>query len=376
MMSSPIVIVVHGGAWSIPDGEVGDCISGTRAAAAAGYAVLAKGGSALDAVEAAVRVLEDLPVFDAGTGSVLNAKGDVECDALIVDGNSLRSGGVIGVNCTRHPISVARAVMDKTPHALFAGEGARAFALANAPKEDLCNPDELVTDAARAEFASKRNYTDSVAKSFRNEAPSSSSPSSSTSYRADTGVHDTVGAVALDCHGAIAAGTSTGGITLKLPGRVGDSPLIGSGAYADSALGGASTTGHGESIMRVLLAHRAVQGLKPGGRRDDDSPLRELATHEAQGDDDNEKHSVAMPISDVNQPQALMSVALRQRQFTKADTVAQRSADDAIVHMLQRVDGYGGVIVVSRDGGIGVSHSTKRMAWASARGEVQHVHKR
>ena len=101
-----VAIVVHGGAWAIPDSEVTDCSIGTRRAAQAGFEVLMKGGSAMNAVEAAVRVLEDAPVFDAGTGSVLNAGGDVECDALIIDGDTLKSGGVIGVDCTRHPVRI------------------------------------------------------------------------------------------------------------------------------------------------------------------------------------------------------------------------------------------------------------------------------
>jgi L-asparaginase / beta-aspartyl-peptidase len=400
---APIALVVHGGAWAIPDGDVAAARAGAAAAAAAGYAVLAAGGSALDAVETAVRVLEDDPVFDAGTGSVLNAAGAVECDALLVDGDSLASGGVIGLDCTRHPITVARAVMTATPHALLAGDGAKAFARAHARPGDLCTAGDLVTPAARAEWAARASYGAVVDAAFRNPSGavgssgsaaggSASSASAATHAAAPSSHgHDTVGAVALDAAGRIAAGTSTGGITFKLPGRVGDSPLVGCGAYADSGVGGCSTTGHGESIMKVLLAHTAVAGLAGGGSGSGDGLVRRrhggVATAAAAADGGS-SGAGAMPALASSVPAGTAPATTASGVvgptgralppssgsdgdvdgLAGADAVAQAAAAAAVAHMRARVDGYGGLVLLSADGGLGVAHSTSRMAWAAARG--------
>jgi len=224
-------IVVHGGAGADP-ADADEFRAGVRGAVLAGWTVLGAGGSALDAVEAAVRALEDHPRFNAGRGSVLTSAGTVEMDASIMEGDRLRCGAVAAVSRIANPITLARRVMQETSHALLAGEGALAFARAQGLPE--CDPQSLVTERQRA----------------RHQA------------RLVPAAKGTVGAVALDRGGTIAAATSTGGTSGKLPGRVGDSALIGCGTYADSTLGGVSCTGDGEAIIRVVLAREALHYLK------------------------------------------------------------------------------------------------------------------
>ncbi len=224
-------IVVHGGAGADP-AEAATFRPGVRAAVLAGWAVLAGGGSALDAVEAAVRSLEDDPRFNAGRGSVLTSAATVEMDASIMEGDRLRCGAVAAVSRVPNPISLARRVMEATRHVLLVGDGAHDLARAQGLAE--CDPQSLVTERQR------RRHQERVVAAAKG----------------------TVGAVALDRHGTTAAATSTGGMAGKLPGRVGDSALIGCGTYADSTLGGVSCTGDGEAIIRVVLARQALAYLK------------------------------------------------------------------------------------------------------------------
>ncbi len=228
------VIIVHGGAGADPAEGRDELRAGIRAAAQAGWTRLSEGESAVDAVEAAVRALEDHPRFNAGRGSVLTIAGTVEVDASIMEGNRLRCGAVGAVSRIANPVTLARRVMEDGRHVLLVAEGALAFARAAGLPE--CDPDTLITERQR------RRHRDALAAGG-----------------ADGG---TVGAVALDRHGTVAAATSTGGIAGKLPGRVGDSALVGSGTYADSTLGGASCTGNGEAIIRAVLARRALEYLK------------------------------------------------------------------------------------------------------------------
>jgi beta-aspartyl-peptidase (threonine type) len=272
----PISIIVHGGAWDIPDSEVAEHQAGCRAALEAGWRVLDRGGAALDAVEAAVRVLEDTPIFDAGVGSVLNRDGDVELDAAIMDGPTLRSGAVAAVRRVRNPITLARRVLESQV-ILLVGQGAERFAAAAGLP--LCDPAELIIERehtrwqelqAQSEFRTQDAFgarqadTDKRRQADGEIANTDSllvslSPSPPLSHPGDT-----VGCVALDRVGCLAAGTSTGGTANKLPGRVGDSPLIGAGLYADNQTGGCSTTGWGESIMKVLLAKTATDLIGAG----------------------------------------------------------------------------------------------------------------
>ena len=230
MTSRVPALIVHGGAGADPGGRE-ELRGGMRDAVAAGWRALAEGGTALDAVEAAVRSLEDHPRFNAGRGSVLTAAGTVETDASIMEGDQLRNGAVAAVSGVRNPIVLARRILEAGRHSLFAGPG--ALARARELGVPLCDPAELVTEPQRRRLAALQAGT--------------------------------VGAVALDRLGTIAAATSTGGISGKLPGRVGDSALIGCGTYAETTLGGVSCTGDGEAIIRVTLARRALEILKSVG---------------------------------------------------------------------------------------------------------------
>jgi beta-aspartyl-peptidase (threonine type) len=223
-------IIVHGGAGAARE-ERDELRAGMRAAVGAGWRVLADGGRALDAVEAAVRALEDHPAFNAGRGSVLTEQGTIEMDASIMEGDHHACGAVAAVSRVANPIVLARRVLDDGRQVLLVAEGAHAFARDVGIPE--CDPATLVTDRQRRRLAARH----------------------------PAGATGTVGATALDRHGTIAAATSTGGVMGKRVGRVGDSALIGCGTYADSALGGVSCTGSGEAIIRVVLARRALDWL-------------------------------------------------------------------------------------------------------------------
>ena len=234
-------IIVHGGAWDIPQDAHQAHRQGTLRAVEAGWAVLAAGGTAMDAVEAAIVVMEDDETFNAGRGSFLNADGQVELDAGCMHGATLQVGAVAGLQFIQNPIRLARAVMEKSEHVLLIAQGAQRFA--QRMGFPTCNLTDL---AVPREFErwQKLLYdrTYSARQSFVRPA-------------------DTVGCVALDQAGHLAAGTSTGGTPNKMPGRVGDVPMVGSGFYADDELGGASSTGWGESIAKVLLARLALHCL-------------------------------------------------------------------------------------------------------------------
>jgi beta-aspartyl-peptidase (threonine type) len=229
-------LILHGGAGADPREGRDELRRGMRAAALAGWRVLAPGGAALDAVEAAVRALEDDPQFNAGRGSVLNREGMVEMDASIMEGDRLQCGAVAAVRRIANPVTLARRVLDAGRHVLLVGDGALAFARSSDIAE--CDPASLVTDRQQKRHAERARRST---------------------------IGGTVGAVALDRNGIIAAATSTGGTAGKAPGRVGDSALIGCGTYAESSVGGVSCTGDGEAIIRVVLAHRTLAYLKDAG---------------------------------------------------------------------------------------------------------------
>lgn len=282
-------IIVHGGAWDIPPDQHEAHRRGTQRAVEAGWAVLAGGGTAMDAVEAAIVIMEDDETFDAGRGSFLNADGQVELDAGFMDGRELQVGSVAGVQFIQNPIRLARAVMEKSEHVLLIGQGAQRFAqkkgFATCELTDLAVPREF---ERWQKLLYNRTY--SARQSFSRPA-------------------DTVGCVALDQAGHVAAGTSTGGTPNKMPGRVGDVPMVGCGFYADDEFGGASTTGWGESIAKVLLARLALHLLQ-----------------------------------ELDDPQA--------------------AARAAIEVLSKKVNGLGGIILLSRDGRPGWYHNTPHMAYA------------
>jgi L-asparaginase / beta-aspartyl-peptidase len=304
----PLALIVHGGAWDIPDDEVAEHQAGCRQALDVGWDMLQVGGTALDAVEAAVRALEDAPIFDAGVGSVLNRDGDVELDAAVMDGATLRSGAVAAVRRVRNPITLARRVLESHVILLVA-QGAERFA--ECVGLPLCGPSELIVERERrrwAELLAQEDFRTQDAFGAKKDAGGRGEVISPLPP-ALTNPSDTVGAVALDRHGHLAAGTSTGGTANKLPGRVGDSPLIGCGLYADDQTAGCSSTGWGESIIKVLLAKTATDLIGAG-----------------------------------HDPMAAARLAI--------DTLARRVA------------GYGGCILLDGQGRPGFAFNTPRMAYA------------
>lgn len=276
------IIVVHGGAWDIPVDLQAALTQGCEAAAALGDAALANGGSALDAVEAAVRALEDDPNFNAGRGACLTRDGTVEVDAAVMTGDG-RGGAVGAVPDLLHPVTLARRLLEAGEHVLLVGAGALAFAREVGIEREP--PGALVTPRALA------RYEDAMREGCAG---------------------DTVGAVAMDAFGKLAAATSTGGIAGKRAGRVGDAPILGAGTWADSRAGAASATGHGESILRALVTREAIDRIRLG-------------------------------------------------------TAVGRAAREAIAEMALRTQGRAGVIVVDTQGRVGLAHNTLGMSFAVVR---------
>ncbi len=236
-----LAIVVHGGAggWNQSAARKREAIAACAQAAEAGRAILRQGGSAVDAVEAAVNILEDCPVLDAGRGSYPNAEGNVEMDALIMDGRDLNMGAIAAIQRVRHPISLARRVMLESGHNFLVGAGADAFA--DSIGFERCSVEDLLVDDL---------HIDEMTPALDGVQIGA--------------IGDTVGAVALDMHGNVAAATSTGGTANKRAGRVGDSPLVGSGAYADNWTAAVSATGYGEALMRVVISKRVCDFVGTG----------------------------------------------------------------------------------------------------------------
>ncbi|NKB89953.1 MAG: peptidase T [Acidobacteria bacterium] len=250
-----IALAIHGGAWNVPDTELADHRDGVARALRHAWGLLHGGASAVDTVTAAVRALEDDPLFNAGTGSHLNRLGKVELDASIMSGDLLEAGAVAAVERIRNPVDLARAILEDSDHVLLVGKGARRFAREQGIQE--CRSRDLLVGRARETYLRIRaGETDLIATEF---APGSDPDATHGDEHMGT-----VGAVARDANGCIVAATSTGGTLDKYPGRVGDSPLIGSGTYADSRYGGASCTGWGEGIMRVVMAKAAIDRIAGG----------------------------------------------------------------------------------------------------------------
>jgi beta-aspartyl-peptidase (threonine type) len=242
-----LAIIVHGGAKTISEDKVAANNAGCLAAVEAGWAVLTKGGSAAEAVEAAIRVLETDQTFNAGFGATLNSNGEVELDAAMMEGATLGWGAVAAVQGVRHPISAARKIMDEKPRFLVA-RSAERFAADNGL--EMCKKEDLIADEQWHEWKEEQEVLDRP---------------------------NTVGCVALDANGTLVAGTSTGGTTGQPAGRVGDTAVVGSGLYADGKLGACSTTGDGESIIPVVLAKTAIDFLS-GDRHPDEAAQMAIDT--------------------------------------------------------------------------------------------------
>jgi L-asparaginase / beta-aspartyl-peptidase len=290
----------------MPDDMVEAHIRGVRNALAAGWRVLNAGGAALDAVEEAVVIMEDDETFDAGRGSFLNRDGKVQLDALIMDGSTLRAGGVGCVEHLRNPVRAARKILSESPHVYFVGEGAEKFAAEHGIP--LCRNEDLIIPR---EVERLRQYQAELAR--RESTRSGSTPSDNDLFAPvvhdATISHDTVGAIALDRNGNIAAATSTGGTLNKAPGRLGDSSLIGCGCYANNESAAVSTTGWGEPIMKLVLAKWTADRISAGN-------------------------------------------------------LPEWAAQEAINYLQQRLNGHGGIIVLDPAGHFGIAHNTPRMAWA------------
>jgi len=285
MLNAP-AIVVHGGAgeWLAPRHPAAR--EGCTDAVRVGLELLAAGAPALDAAQAAVRVLEDAPAFNAGIGAVLNRAGDVEMDAAVMDGEHLRFGAIAGVRNARQPIDIARAVLEDGEHVLLCADGVWGFARERG--FEPCDPKVLITERARQRLA----QTAAARRVDRTVDPG------------------TVGAVAFDARGHVAAATSTGGTSYKRPGRVGDTAVCGAGTYADDLAGAVSATGHGESVIRA-------------------------------------------------------TTSLHCANFMRAGRSAREAAWAAIDALGERVGGSGGVVCVDASGRLGAAHNTAAMAWGA-----------
>jgi beta-aspartyl-peptidase (threonine type) len=279
-------ILVHGGAGDVHREALSQHVEGARNAAAEAASMLASGASALNAAQRAVEILEDDPHFNAGTGACLNEDGRIELDAAIMEGTMLRGGGVCALPPFQHPIAIARAVLNEGVHVLFAGEGAERFAIARgfsrSTDEAMTTPEAL----RRLEAVRQGTVEDSWAGG-------------------------TVGAVARDLNGNLVAATSTGGRVNKGAGRVGDTPILGAGTYADDEAGACSNTGDGEAVMRVCLAKTAIEWMRQGMHPED-------------------------------------------------------AARAAIGLLGGRAEGSGGIILIDRFGRLGWARSTTTMTWAAA----------
>ena len=231
--------------------------AGLKAALEAGHAKLKAGGSSLDAVEAAIRVMEDLPVFNAGKGAVFTSAGTNELDASIMEGKTKKAGAVAGVMTVKNPISGARAVMEKSKHVLVIGRGADEFARKQGL--EIVDPSYFATEFRRK----------AIEEIWKQEAEEKKKRSDAPAAQIKKSQYGTVGAVSLDAAGNLAAGTSTGGMTNKMAGRVGDSPIIGAGTYADNDAAAISCTGHGEFFIRYSVSHEIVSQMKYRGLQAD-----------------------------------------------------------------------------------------------------------
>lgn len=308
-------LLVHGGAWAIPASDQPSHQAGVRTALETGFAILSRGGSALDAVEAAVVVLENDPTFDAGRGSFLTSDGRVQLDALVMDGGRMKAGGVACVERIRNPILAARLVLEQSPHVYFVGEGAEAFAASHGMP--LIENADLVLDRERQRLAvaQSRQAAGLADETFSGHVHrDDKSPETDAGHIAPdptAASHDTVGAVALDIDGNLAAATSTGGTLNKTPGRVGDSSLIGCGCYADNLSAAVSLTGWGEPIMKLVLGKWATDRVAAG-------------------------------------------------------STPEFAAREAISYLFNRLGGHGGIILLGPDGRFGMAHNTPAMAWGLA----------
>ncbi|XP_034480206.1 probable isoaspartyl peptidase/L-asparaginase GA20639 [Drosophila innubila] len=306
------VLLIHGGAGDITDSRIAGKFKGIKEALRAAWEKLEPSsnapGNALDAVETAVRSMELDEAFNAGYGACLNTAGEVEMEASLMEGRDLRSGCVTLLRDVMHPITVARRLMERKRHVFLGGEAALELALSTG--SERLPPGALITESARQAL---RQFKEQQAAGADTTYARTELDEARTDPKGDT-----VGAVAIDLDGHIVVGTSTGGITGKWPGRIGDTPLLGCGTYADNTIGGVSTTGHGETIMRYNLAQRILGAIQHQGLS------------------------------------------------------AQAAADQECQRMTKRIGGTGGAIVIDHNGQVGISFTSRRMAWGYVQDGIIH----
>ncbi len=296
-------IVVHGGAGDVAASTLEARVAACSRAAAEGGKILADGGTSLNAVQRAVELLEDDPLFNAGTGASLTSDGTIELDASLMEGTRLAAGAVCAMPAFKNPIAIARAVLDAGGHVLYAAEGAARFAVACGFARG--KDEDMITPAARAFFERVRaEDPEGGAAHAQNWAGGGHEGCS----------HGTVGAVARDGRGAVASATSTGGRMYKRPGRVGDTPILGAGTYADDGAGAASNTGDGEAVLRLCLAKTACEWMRQGMHPED-------------------------------------------------------AARASVQLLVDRTEGLGGIILVDRDGRVGLARTTTSMLWGAMAAE-------
>jgi len=323
-----VVIIVHGGAGNCSPDLYKSKLNGVILAAKKGYEQLKNNRSSLDAVVAAAVSLEDDPSFNAGTGSSLTVDATVENDAFCMEGKEMQIGAVASVKKFKNPIKVARLVMEKSEHCILSGEGAHQFAELNGIK--LIDNQELVHQNALNRLAKCKTFDETIETAMKNDEPPHHFENQIRNERnkiLKIGDHDTVGACALDHLGNLACSTTTGGLTSKAVGRIGDSPLSGSGGWAQNDVCAISTTGHGEKIMRVGLAKHIALELE--------------RLHEQ--NESNNEHS--------------------------NKEIINRGVNAGLKFMRDRVDGFGGVICVDKNGEFSAQFTTKIMPWCAIDGK-------
>lgn len=329
-------LIVHGGAWQIPDAEVEAHTRGVREAIARGLRWLCEGRSPLEVVVETVACLEDDPTFDAGLGSVLNQDGVIEMDASLMEGTSLRAGSCVCVSGVRNPIRLARAILEDGRAVMLAGGGAERFARAHGI--EVCSWEALIVERERLRKADLDRL-----QTYRTHQPFDGT----LEWPPIPGPSGTVGAVCCDAAGRLAAATSTGGAPNTLPGRIGDSPVLGAGTWAEDGVGAASVTGWGEAILREVLAFRAVQAI-------------DAITIDLREAGDRKPSTGRWPITWGPVPAGV------------SETPAGKAARAAIRDLGLRTGGAAGVILLGPDGTPGFAFSTPRMArawWIEGMGE-------
>ncbi|KAL9655505.1 hypothetical protein ABK040_002172 [Willaertia magna] len=395
------LMIVHGGAWSIPLELEADHINGTKEAIAQVFPKVLSGEiNAEEAVIQAICILENDETFDAGKGSFLNLKGQVEMDASIMNGTTLNAGAVCGIQNVRNPIKAAAYIMNHTDHVMLVGGNAEEFIKDNCCKTEkerrewfVDSVEELLTERELKFLEKIRNNSEFSSRSAF-EVTINNQPSTSTASNNDDNIvvnednnvvkenndedepkkRGTVGCVVLDRFGNICAGTSTGGTPKKIPGRSGDTGIIGSGTYADSTVAGTSSTGFGESIMKIQMASTCVRWLEfnniPPKEEDNtcllyshhflNNEFNNELNNELKDDNNNELNN------ELNNEWKDDSNNEKKKKNERNVTKEQEAVERVIEYLNNKVNGLGGLILLSKNGKYAAVHNTDKMAFSYA----------